>query len=41
MLAMLRQSVYGRLAGYEGVNCTERLRIIPFIRRLDHHSGQR
>ncbi len=32
MLAMLRQSVYGRLAGYEDVNDAERLRIDPTMR---------
>jgi len=31
MLAMLRQSVYGRLAGYEDVNDAWRLRIDPAI----------
>jgi hypothetical protein len=34
LLAMLRQSVYGRLAGYEDVNDAERLRIDPAMRRL-------
>ena len=31
---MLRQSVYGRLAGYEDVNDAERLRIDPAMRRV-------
>jgi hypothetical protein len=34
LLAMLRQSVYGRLAGYEDVNDAERLRIDPTMRRV-------
>ena len=34
LLAMLRQSVYGRLAGYEDVNDAERLRIDPAMRRV-------
>ena len=34
MLAMLRQSVYGRLAGYEDVNDAERLRVDPAMRRV-------
>ncbi len=34
MPAMLRQSVYGRLAGYEDVNDAERLRIDPTMRRV-------
>ncbi len=34
MLAMLRQGVYGRLAGYEDVNDAERLRIDPAMRRV-------
>ncbi len=34
MLAMLRQSVYGRLAGYEDVNDAERLRVDPAMRRI-------
>jgi len=33
-LAMLRQAVYGRLAGYEDVNDAERLRVDPGIRRV-------
>jgi hypothetical protein len=32
LLAMLRQAVYGRLAGYEDVNDAERLRIDPTMR---------
>ncbi len=32
MLAMLRQSVYGRLAGYDNVNDAERLRVAPAMR---------
>jgi hypothetical protein len=34
MLAMLRQGVYGRLAGYEDVNDAERLRVDPVMRRV-------
>jgi len=34
LLAMLRQSVYGRLAGYEDVNDAERLRVDPAMRRV-------
>ena len=34
MLAMPRQSVYGRLAGYEDVNVANRLRIDPAMRRV-------
>jgi hypothetical protein len=34
MLAMLRQGVYGRLAGYEDVNDAERLRVDPAMRRV-------
>ncbi len=34
MLAMLRQGVYGRLAGYEDVNDADRLRIDPAMRRV-------
>ncbi len=34
MLAMLRQSVYGRLAGYEDVNDADRLRVDPAMRRI-------
>ena len=34
MLAMLRQSVYGRLAGYEDVNDADRLRVHPAMRRI-------
>jgi hypothetical protein len=34
MLAMLRQAVFGRLAGYEDVNDAERLRIDPAMRRV-------
>jgi hypothetical protein len=34
LLAMLRQAVYGRLAGYEDVNDADRLRIDPAMRRL-------
>jgi hypothetical protein len=33
-LAMLRQAIYGRLAGYEDVNDAERLRIDPAMRRV-------
>ncbi len=33
MLAMLRQAIYGRLAGYEDVNDAERLRVDPAMRR--------
>jgi hypothetical protein len=34
MLAMLRQAVYGRLAGYEDVNDADRLRVDPAMRRI-------
>ena len=34
MLAMLRQAVYGRLAGYEDVNDADRLRVDPAMRRV-------
>ena len=34
LLGMLRQSVYGRLAGYEDVNDAERLRMDPAMRRI-------
>jgi len=34
LLAMLRQSVYGRLAGYEDVNDADRLRVDPAMRRI-------
>lgn len=34
MLAMIRQAVYGRLAGYEDVNDAERLRVDPAMRRV-------
>jgi len=34
MLAMLRQAIYGRLAGYEDVNDAERLRADPAMRRV-------
>jgi hypothetical protein len=34
MLAMLRQGVYGRLAGYEDVNDAGRLRVDPAMRRV-------
>ncbi|MBN2563869.1 MAG: transposase [Phycisphaerae bacterium] len=33
-LAMLRQAIYGRLAGYEDVNDAERLRVDPATRRV-------
>ncbi len=34
MLAMLRQGVYGRLAGYEDVNDADCLRVDPAMRRI-------
>jgi hypothetical protein len=34
LLAMLRQAVYGRLAGYEDFNDAERLRVDPAMRRV-------
>ncbi|MCP4250228.1 MAG: IS1380 family transposase [bacterium] len=34
MLAMLRQAIFGRLAGYEDVNDAERLRVDPAMRRV-------
>ena len=34
LLAMLRQAVYGRLAGYEDVNDADRLRVDPAMRRV-------
>ena len=34
LLALLRQAVYGRLAGYEDVNDAERLRVDPALWRV-------
>ena len=34
MVPLLRQSVYGRLAGYEDLNDAERLRVDPVMRRV-------
>jgi len=34
VLAMLRQAIYGRRAGYEDVNDAERLRVDPVMRRV-------
>jgi hypothetical protein len=34
LLALLRQAVYGRLAGYEDVNDAERLRVDPALRHV-------
>jgi len=34
LLAMLRQAIFGRLAGYEDVNDAERLRVDPAMRRV-------
>ncbi len=34
LLAMLRQGIYGRLAGYEDVNDAERLPVDPAMRRV-------
>ena len=34
LLAMLRQAIYGRLAGYEDVNDAERLCVDPAMRRV-------
>jgi len=34
LLALLRQAVYGRLAGYEDVNDAERLRVDPTLRYI-------
>jgi hypothetical protein len=34
MVPLLRQSIYGRLAGYEDLNDAERLRVDPVIRRV-------
>ncbi len=34
IIALLRQSIYGRLAGYEDTNCAERLSIDPAMRQV-------
>ncbi len=34
LTALLRQAVYGRLAGYEGTNDAERLRVDPALRQI-------
>jgi len=34
LTALFRQSVYGRLAGYEDTNDAERLRVDPSLRRI-------
>ena len=34
MTALLRQAVYGRLAGYEDINDAERLRVDPALRQI-------
>lgn len=34
ILAMFRQSVYGRLGGYEDLNDAERLRVDPTMRHV-------
>jgi len=34
MTALLRQAVYGRLAGYEDTNGAERLRVDPALRQI-------
>ena len=34
MTALLRQAVYGRLAGYEDTNDAERLRVDPALRQI-------
>ena len=34
MLALLRQSIYSRLAGYEDTNNTERLAVDPIMRHV-------
>ncbi len=37
LVALLRQSIFGRLAGYEDVNDAERLRLDPAMRSLVDH----
>ncbi len=37
LVALLRQSIFGRLAGYEDVNDAERLRLDPVMRSLVDH----
>ena len=42
LIALLRQSIFGRLAGYEDVNDAERLRLDPVMRSLvDHGDASR
>ncbi len=42
LVALLRQSIFGRLAGYEDVNDAERLRLDPAMRSLvDHGDASR
>ena len=42
LVALLRQSIFGRLAGYEDVNDAERLRLDPAMRALvDHGDASR
>ena len=41
LVGLLRQSVFGRLAGYEDVNDAQRLRHDPAMRRRESGSGSR
>ncbi len=41
LLAMLRQGIYGRLAGYEDVNDAERFRVDPAMRRVVRGRAQK
>ncbi len=39
LMGLLRQSVYGRLAGYEDVNYSERLSLDPAMRAIVDRNG--